>query len=130
MGDFNAHNPLWGSNNTIDRGKKIEDFLAQENLCFLNDGSDTYLHQGYGSYSSIDLSIYDPSLLLDYSWQVHEDLCGSYHSQSSSKVLNHHSQYRPQRWKLHEADWPRYRASCLDMKLDDFINKEDPISAF
>ena len=131
MGDFNAHNPLWGSNNTNDRGKKIEeDFLAQENLCFLNDGSDTYLHPGYGSYSSIDLSICDPSLLLDYSWQVHDDLCGSDHFPIIIEGTDSSTQYRPQRWKLHKADWPRYRASCLDMKLDDFINKEDPILAF
>ena len=79
MGDFNGHNPLWGSKTTTDKGKKLEDFLSQEGLCIFNDGTDTYLHPGNGSYSAIDLTVTDPSLLLDFSWKVHDDLCGSDH---------------------------------------------------
>ena len=79
MGDFNAHNPLWGSKTHNAKGKIIEDFVSQEGLCIFNDGSNTYLHPGNGSYSSIDITICDPSLLLDYSWRVHDDLCGSDH---------------------------------------------------
>ncbi|VDI13058.1 Hypothetical predicted protein [Mytilus galloprovincialis] len=79
MGDFNAHNPLRGSKTHNAKGKIIEDFVSQEGLCIFNDGSNTYLHPGNGSYSSIDITICDPSLLLDYSWRVHDDLCGSDH---------------------------------------------------
>ncbi|VDI24363.1 Hypothetical predicted protein [Mytilus galloprovincialis] len=79
MGDFNAHNPLWGSKTHNAKGKIIEDFVSQEGLCIFNDGSNTYLHPGNGSYSSIDITICDPSRLLDYSWRVHDDLCGSDH---------------------------------------------------
>jgi hypothetical protein len=56
MGDFNGHNPLWGSKTTTDKGKKLEDFICQEGLCIFNDGTDTYLHPGNGSYSAIDLT--------------------------------------------------------------------------
>jgi hypothetical protein len=31
---------------------------------------------GIGSYSAIDLIVAGPSLLLDFSWKVHDDLCG------------------------------------------------------
>jgi hypothetical protein len=41
MGDFNGHNPLWGSKTTTDKGKKLEDFISQEGLCIFNDGTDT-----------------------------------------------------------------------------------------
>jgi hypothetical protein len=41
MGDFNGHNPLWGSDKLTDKGKKLEDFANQNNLCILNDGSNT-----------------------------------------------------------------------------------------
>jgi hypothetical protein len=44
-----------------------------------NDGTDTYLHPGNESYSAIDLTVTDPSLLLDFSWKVHDDLCRSDH---------------------------------------------------
>ena len=64
-GDFNAHNPLWGSDKVIDKGKIVKDILSKFNLCILNDGSNTYLQTGNGSFSSIDLTIVDPSLLLD-----------------------------------------------------------------
>jgi hypothetical protein len=48
---------LWGSKTTTDKGKQIEDFISQEGLCIFNDGIDTYLHPGNGSYSAIDLDI-------------------------------------------------------------------------
>ena len=65
MGDLNGHNPLWGSKTTSDKGN-------QEGLCIFNDGTDTYLHPGNGSYSAVDLTVTDPSLL-DFSWKVHDD---------------------------------------------------------
>jgi hypothetical protein len=71
-GDFNGHSPLWGSKTTTDKGKELENFLSQEGLCIFNDGTDTYLHPGNGSYSAIDVA--DPYLLLDFSWKVHDDL--------------------------------------------------------
>jgi len=50
-------------------------------LCIFNDGTDThmYLHPGNVSYSTIDLTVTDPSLLLELSWKVHGDLCRSDH---------------------------------------------------
>ena len=57
MGDFNGHNPLWGSKTTTGKGKKIEDSISQEGLCISNDGTDTYLHPGNWSYSAIDLTV-------------------------------------------------------------------------
>ena len=79
MGDFNAQNLLWDSDKITDKGRKIEDVTSHVNFCILNDGSNTYLHPGHGFYSSIDLTIVDPSLLIDFNWFVHDDLCGSDH---------------------------------------------------
>jgi hypothetical protein len=77
MGDFNSHNPLWGSDKLTDKGKKLEHFANQNNLCILYDGSNTYLHPGNGSYTSIDITLTDPTLASDLSWTVHDDLCDS-----------------------------------------------------
>ena len=79
MSDFNAHNTLFGSEKIKDKGRKIQDVISYLNLCILNDGSNTYLHPGNGSYSSIDLTIVDPLLLIDLDWSVHDDLCGNDH---------------------------------------------------
>ena len=54
MGDFHAHNTLCGSDKVTDKGKVVEDVLSNLNLCILNDGSNTYLHPGIGSYFSKD----------------------------------------------------------------------------
>ena len=79
LGDFNSHNPLWGSNTIDGTGQRVEQFMDNYSLCFLNDGSYTYLHPGYGTYTAIDLTITQPNLLLDFSWRVLDDLCGSDH---------------------------------------------------
>ena len=79
MGDFNVHNPQWGSDKITDKGRKNEDVISHLNLCILNDGSNTYLHPGNGFYSSIDLTIVDPSFFIDLNWSVYDDLCGSYY---------------------------------------------------
>jgi len=79
LGDFNAHSTEWGCSKNDSKGKMISDLMLQRNLSLLNDGSATYLHPASGSQSAIDLSICDPSLYLDLSWKVHEDLCGSDH---------------------------------------------------
>ena len=56
LGDFNAHNPLWGSDTQTPKGMMIEIFISQNDLCLYNDGSNTFLPSGNGSYSAIDLS--------------------------------------------------------------------------
>ena len=79
MGDFHTHNPLWGTKSTNDKGKNLKDFISQEGLCILIDNTDAYLHPGNGYYSAIDLTVTDPSLLLDFAWKVYDDRCGSDH---------------------------------------------------
>ena len=131
MGDFNGHNPLWGSKTTTDKGKKLEDFLSQEGLCIFNDGTDTYLHPGNGSYSAIDLTVTDPSLLLDFSWKVHDDLCGSDHFLIILESLHSTVGERPTRYKFDKADWPRYEQMCRENLQTEMIrNSTDPILKF
>ena len=113
VGDFNAHNPLWGSDKITDKGKVVKDVLSNLNFCILNDGSNTYLHPGNGSYSSIDLTIEDPSLLLDLHWTVHDDLCGSDHFPI---IVEGSDPLKPdctENWKLNKADWALFESLCL-----------------
>ena len=79
LGDFNAHNSIWGSNKNTTRGKLIESIINTHNLCLLNDNTKTYLHPASGTLTNIDLTICDPSLFLDFDWKVYSYLCGSDH---------------------------------------------------
>ena len=47
-----------------------DDLILKQNISILNDGSNTYLHPGTGSLSTIDLSLCDPSLYTDLTWSV------------------------------------------------------------
>ena len=131
MGDFNGHNPLWGSKTTTDKGKKLKDFLSQEGLYIFSDGTDTYLHPVNGSYSAIVLSrltVTDPSLLLDFSWKVRGDLCGSDHFPIILESLNSTVGERPTRYKFDKADWPLYEQMCREKLQKEIIrNATDPI---
>ena len=51
LGDFNAHNLLWGTHETNRIGSIMEKLIEQSDLCLLNDNSPTYLHPATGSFS-------------------------------------------------------------------------------
>ena len=144
VGDFNAHSPLWGCSSLDNRGKICEDLINNQTLCILNNKTPTYLHPATGSRTSIDLSICDPSLMLDLSWTVHDDLCGSDHF----PIIIQNNKPVPQatisKWKLNKADWTlfhdlsEHQLNCTDTlstkfnidiftaKLIDIANKSIP----
>jgi len=113
MGDFNAHSPLWGCQSLDAKGKIIEDFLSNNNLCFLNNKNMfTYLHPATGSKTSIDLTICDPSFVVDLDWTVHDDLCGCDHFPLIVKCSKPRGIQAVQRWKLTKADWDSFSVLC------------------
>ena len=112
LGDFNAHSHLWGCRDTNRQGKLIEDFILKQNLCLLNTGVSTYFHSGTGTASAIDLSLCNPSLFLDLSWSVHEDLCGSDHYPIIIRSCNPDGRDALSTWKLDRADWSAFADEC------------------
>jgi ribonuclease HI len=125
LGDFNAHSPLWGCNALDSRGKICEDLINRHNLCFLNGKTPTYLHSATGSRTAIDLSICDHSLMLDMSWSVHDDLCGSDHFPIIIK--NNKPAIYPSvaKWKLEKADWITFRSLCEQQLDNKYIKNID-----
>ena len=130
LGDFNSHNPLWGGNTLDGKSQRVEEFMYNHSLCFLNDGSYTYLHQGYGAYTSIDLTITQPNLLLDFSWRVLDDLCGS---DDFPIVITHQGPatgHREPGWRLKKADWHSFRTLCDERLTADINNSPEAIASF
>jgi len=113
MGDFNAHNPLWGCRDINSKGQHVENFLLQTNMCLLNDKSArTYLHPATGSLSSIDLTIVDPTLYLDISWSVLSDQHGSDHFPIKIECTAFKEHEPLPRWNLNRANWALYIELC------------------
>ena len=89
VGEFNGQSNVWGCSETNDRGEIIEDVIAENDLCLLNEKQPTHLHP------PTDLSIYHPYISLDFEWSVCDDLHGSYHFPSLIKKLEPSSDEQP-----------------------------------
>ena len=130
LGDFNGHNVIWGSDNVNERGRTIENFINKNNLCLFNDNKPTYLHPATGTYTSLDLSICYPTLLLDYEWKVHDDLCGSDHFPIFLNNIAPGVEEPSEKWKLNKADWPSFKALCESEINETILKAKDPIDNF
>ena len=131
MGDFNAHNSLWGCTDTNGKGLEVANFLLQSNLCLLNKTDTTYIHPATGTRSSIDLAMCDPTLFLDLSWNVHEDLCGSDHHPVVLANSTSIPQSSAPRWNMHKADWGTFRLLCQEkLGYGTHNNATNPIENF
>jgi hypothetical protein len=131
LGDFNAHGTLWGCRVTDRKGNQIEDLLAKSGMCLLNNKSATYLHPATGTYSSIDLSICDPSLFLDFNWQVYDDLCGSDHFPILLQSAVAAPDAGVSRWKLNKAKLDDFHDLCSStLVYEDISSTENPLETF
>ena len=91
----------------------------------------THLHPGNGSYSSIDLTIVDPSLLLDLHWSVHDDFSGSDHFPIIFEGNDPVKTDCTENWKLNKADWTLFENLCWQNILtEEFENETDPVQKF
>ena len=113
MGDFNAHNTIWGSNKLDDRGRLVERLIDKCSLCIFNSKAPTYLHPATGTYSSIDLSLCHLTLFVDFKWRVHSDLCGSDHFPIilETEKINENRE-RHASWKVRKSDWDEFGRLC------------------
>ena len=131
LGDFNGHNILWGSKENNSRGELIENFITNNDICLMNDKSNTYMHDPTGSFSSIDLSLCHPSLFLDFNWSVCKDQHHSDHfpiviKSNTSTVEDHNP-----KWKLNKANWEVFQSLCTEtITVESFKDSSDPLSDF
>ena len=66
LGDLNNHSTVWGCQKTNKKGKDVKKVINTNNLCILNNKSNTCLNPPTGSYSAIDLSLCDLVSYMDY----------------------------------------------------------------
>ena len=112
LGDFNGHNVLWGSKDNDPRGDLIEDFITQNDICLMNDKSNTFLDSGKGTLSALDLSLCHPSLYLDFDWSVCEDQHGSDHFPIVIESIKTLEEDHNPKWKLNKANWDLFHTLC------------------
>jgi hypothetical protein len=74
MGDFNAHNPLWGSSCLGPRGKIIENCINEKELIILNNGSPTHLNFSHQSQTAIDITLCNAEIEYLFEWSIINDV--------------------------------------------------------
>ena len=132
LGDFNAHNMIWGCTKTKARGRKIERLLEKQNLCLFNRGTPTFLYRD-GKQSALDLSICHPSIFADFDWRVHDDPLGSDHLPIELQtVKRNNNREQTERWRTNKADWEQYQALCGTVfePWETVKEKQDPTQYF
>ena len=129
MGDFNSHHTLWGCMDTNDKGRSIKNFVTKHDLVLLNDKSLTYLHPVLVLIHHWIL-LY-AALEFDFTLKVCDDLHGSDHFPIQVSEVGLSVQQRPQRWKLHKANWKQFRVYCeQSIHPNAFEDCENPTELF
>ena len=78
-GDFNAHNPIWGSPSGDRQGRAVWEWAGENDKILLNDGSITRVDKGTGAGTHIDLTFVSPKFSAISKWVVLDDNLGSDH---------------------------------------------------
>ena len=77
------------------------------------------------------ISICGPSLVLDYEWNIHEDLCGSDHFPVILTSNTVEEEAAPNRWNFKKADWLSFQPQCSSELTEEAVmSAEDPASQF
>ena len=114
-GDFNAHNPIWGSNLLNKRGEVLEELFLQSECVIINNGQGTCICSPTED-SPLDLTFIDKTFAHLATWIVHDDEWGSDHY----PIFTHlgispiHEETRVQRWNLATAKWGRFTHLCTE----------------
>ena len=64
-GDINGYSKTWGYDKNNSRENRIHDFITDNNICLIKDGSYTYLHPATGTFTTIFLCV-----LLTFLWRL------------------------------------------------------------
>lgn len=133
LGDFNGHNPLWGSNSKNKKGVVLENFLNNNRVMCLNNGQTTYLHPGSGSKTAIDLSLCDPSIKFKLNWKVLPQYSSDHNPILISSNLNPHPQatsYSPSKINLKSINWPLFHDALEPIKKPPLTSSVEDLISF
>ena len=124
VGDFNIHDSLWDTEylgSETAAGKEFNQFVEENDLVILNDGTGTYLSPVSNQLSALDLTLTTRHVSKNYHWYVHQDCLGSDHYPIISK-FNYQCksvlQSQQPRWKLNSANWVLFRKLTSKLQLD------------
>ena len=113
-GDFNARSEALGDNDYNQRGPILQNFILDNNICIMNTGEPTRIDPNTGNGTVLDLALCHPELVMDYEFQVADDLSGSDHFPIILKAINTQPLEPIEIWNFEKADWSKFSESCIE----------------
>ena len=74
--------------------------------------------------------ICDPSLVLEFDWLTHNDLCGRDHIPIILKTSPNEDEPAADHWRFNRADWMSFCTLCVLQLSDELTLLEDPVAQF
>ena len=137
VGDLNSHSHLWDSahgGESDTRGQEIEDWLLDQDLTTLNDGSSTLTRKRDGKKSCPDLTVVGSRWATKCMWKVGEPIGASDHEPILT-TLQEKCEFQPvlprkARWKTKGVDMNLWAAEVDRMLEEQTKLKEQDTSAY
>jgi exonuclease III len=124
-GDFNAHNPLWKSEEMDKKGECIESMLDSCGFTMLNTGQPTF-QKTNGGTSVLDLLFASSSIANRCDWSVLNNALGSDHLPTITQFFENTQPENndTKQWQLKTADWPKFQNSLNNIKSSQLFDTD------
>jgi len=129
--DLNAHDHMFGSNSSSQRGRLLVGLLDELSSSCLSTGEGTHITY-HGNLTPLDLSFVSSNLALECDWIVLDDPLGSDHLPCITSFQDNVSveSSTAERWSYVRADWVAFKGDCLLEITDDIVEPLDPIASY
>lgn len=129
VGDFNAHNKMWGCSYNNFKGNTLQEILTETSMVILNTGQATHITSNQSKTNSvIDLSICSQDIALNARHVVTNNNMGSNHF-ASITIINEEitieNNLSMHNWKLNKADWKTYKENSNFALNKDILNENN-----
>ena len=121
LGDFNIHHPILGSTRMDKPGEKVIQWIDDQNLVILNDGSPTRIDPHTGNTSVLDVTIVPTTISTSSDWVVIQDPNGSDHLPvitTFSLTPYKETTTLPKSWVYTKANWSKFANLLSVVQVD------------
>ena len=130
-GDFNAHSFVWDHTNTAqdERGETVLDWMIDDGLTILNDGTPTRVNKSTGEESTPDVTLAGEKWMGKTTWTVMKPIGSSDHLPILIEIstdVKHVAASFGAKWKSKDVDWDSF-SNAIETGINEIDQDSDDI---